>query len=112
MSAVPEDEAVSFPLTPLSEKALAGIDWHGGWFDGWREQGQLVQAQILSGATVAQALNAHGCAPVSYSDPWDTGRSKCCVFKDNRRSASCFGFFYIAVPIRLRTAQCEKQGTR
>jgi len=66
MSAVPEDEAVSFPLTPLSEKALAGIDWHGGWFDGWREQGQLVQAQILSGATVAQALNAHGCAPVSF----------------------------------------------
>ncbi|MBG6074742.1 hypothetical protein IWX85_000552 [Polaromonas sp. CG_9.11] len=66
MSAVPEDETVPFPLTPLSEKGLAGIDWHPGWFDGWRTHGQGVQSLIVSGATMADALNAHGCAPVSF----------------------------------------------
>ena len=66
MSALPENEAVPFPLTPLPAQALAGIDWHPGWLGGWRSTGQLVQAQILSGATVAQALNALGRAPVSF----------------------------------------------
>jgi len=59
-------EAVALPLAPLHEQALAGIDWHPGWLDGWREPGQSVQSQTLSGTTVAQALNAHGCAPVSF----------------------------------------------
>ena len=66
MSAVPGGDAVTLPLTPLCAQALAAIDWRPGWLDGWREPGQLVQSHILSSATVAQALNAHGCAPVSF----------------------------------------------
>lgn len=66
MSAQPKEETVSFPLTPLSAQALAGIDWQPAWLDGWRTNGLRVQPHILSGATVAQALNAHGCAPVSF----------------------------------------------
>jgi len=66
MSAVPRDDERLLPLTPLSAQALSGIDWHPGWLDGLREHGQSVQSQILSGATVAQALNAPGCAPVSF----------------------------------------------
>ena len=66
MSAVPRDDESVLSLTPLSAQALSGIDWHPGWLDGWREHGQSVQSQTLSGATVAQALNAHGCAPVSF----------------------------------------------
>jgi len=66
MSAVPGGDAVTLPLTPLCAQALAAIDWRPGWLDGWRESGQPVQSRILSSATVAQALNAHGGAPVSF----------------------------------------------
>lgn len=61
MSGVPGDEVIPFPQT-----SLAAIDWAHAWLDGWREPGQPVQSHILSGATVAQALNAHGRAPVRF----------------------------------------------
>ncbi|MEO7948296.1 MAG: DUF3025 domain-containing protein [Polaromonas sp.] len=54
------------PQAPLAAEGLAGIDWQPGWLDGWRKSGQLAQQQVLAGATVAEALNAHGCAPVSF----------------------------------------------
>ena len=66
MSLASKSEAGPVPLAGRYAQALAGIDWHPGWLDGWREQGQLVQQQVMSGATVAQALNTHGCAPVRF----------------------------------------------
>ena len=66
MSAVPEEKTLFSPLPPLSEQALAAINWHSGWFDGWRINGQAVQSKILSGTTVAEALNAQGDAPVRF----------------------------------------------
>ena len=66
MSAEPQKEAVSFRLTPLLADPLAGIAWQPGWLDGWRTTGQRVQQRILSGATVSQALNTQGCAPVRF----------------------------------------------
>jgi hypothetical protein len=53
-------------LTPQAARALAGIDWRHGWFDGWRGPGQAVQRQAQAGVSLAQALNAHGSAPVSF----------------------------------------------
>ena len=53
-------------LAPLDSQVLTGIDWQPGWFDGLRSHGQAVQRQVRLGATVAQALDAHGLAPVRF----------------------------------------------
>ena len=60
-------ESGGFVLAPKDAAALTAIDWQAGWFDGWRTRGQEVQSQILSGATVAEALNLNGCACVSFT---------------------------------------------
>ena len=66
MTALPGVEPAHLPLAPMAAAGLAGIDWQPGWLDSWRTNGQLVQQQVLTGATVAQALNAHGRAPVRF----------------------------------------------
>jgi hypothetical protein len=57
-----------FPPSHASvRKALPAINWHSGWFDGWRASGQAVQSKkILLGTTMAEALNAQGDAPVRF----------------------------------------------
>lgn len=67
MTNLPGAEPVRLPLAPMAAEGLAGIDWQPGWLDGWRGHGQPVQQQVLAGAIVAEALNAHGRAPVSFS---------------------------------------------
>ena len=66
MSAVPVAEPARRAQAPTGAQALAGIDWQHAWLAGWRGHGQAVQRQVQAVATVAQALNAHGCAPVSF----------------------------------------------
>ncbi|MBC7443891.1 MAG: DUF3025 domain-containing protein [Polaromonas sp.] len=67
MSRAPKGESAGpFPLADRSAQALAGIDWRPGWLDGWREPGRAVQQHIMSGTSVAQALNSHGGAPVRF----------------------------------------------
>ena len=38
---------------------LEGIDWQAPWLAPWRTQGESVAGQVLAGASVAHALNAH-----------------------------------------------------
>ncbi len=45
---------------------VLNIDWRAPWLQDLRVTGQPVQKRVEIGATVAQALNAHGCAPVSF----------------------------------------------
>ncbi|WP_422586172.1 DUF3025 domain-containing protein [Polaromonas sp.] len=42
------------------------IDWHVLWLQEFRVAGRAVQQQAMAGATVAQALNAHGNAPIRF----------------------------------------------
>ncbi len=42
---------------------LAGIDWSGSWFDGWRDDGARV---VAAGGDLHAALNAQGPAPVQF----------------------------------------------
>ena len=66
MTASPEALPARHALAPRAAQALAGIDWQQAWLGGWRGPGQAVQQQVQAGASMAQALNAHGGAPVSF----------------------------------------------
>lgn len=66
MNGLPVAEPVRLAQAPIVAPALAGIDWQPGWFSGWSGHAQAVQRQVLSGATVAQSLNAHAQTPVCF----------------------------------------------
>ncbi|NDP63925.1 MAG: DUF3025 domain-containing protein [Polaromonas sp.] len=53
-------------MAPKSVAELAAIDWQPAWLDGWRDSGLFVQQQVLSGVSVALALNTEGQAPVRF----------------------------------------------
>ena len=66
MSTLPPAVPARLACASTAAQALAGIDWQQAWLGGWRGPGQAVQWQVQAGATVAQALNAHGRASVRF----------------------------------------------
>jgi hypothetical protein len=67
MIILPGADAVRPGRASTAANALASIDWQAAWLAGWRHDGQEVHRQVQAGVAVAQALNAHGSAPVRFA---------------------------------------------